>query len=390
MATVPGIRAAPLAPLRLPLWRVPILDAYILRELIAPFFFAFSAYLLFWFVNIFFLAADYIINAHAPIFLVLRFLLFRVPQSTPLAFPFACLFASLISFCRLAGDNELTALRTSGVTFVRICVTPLLFGLAVFGISYYINETLAPITTDLSTRSFYQIVYHTQDLPIVPGFFRKDDSTGNVFYVGNISTDKKTLTNVMIFQDSTTSPFKTVVNAQTATVNGTALHLVAARVTQFKPSGEVNGDAVQKTMDIGLPLGETIDQFVNSTTNDPYAVNSKQLKSQINAMQATGQGGQSLDVLKITLAQRLAFPFASFIAVILALPLAAQVGRKGKNLGIALGIALSILLFFIYYLMMSAFSALGKNDAMNPYLAAWAPNIIMGAVGALMFRRVEH
>ena len=390
MATVPGVRAAaPLAPMRL-VWRVPILDGYILRELIAPFTFAFGAYLLFWFVNIFFLAADYIINAHAPVFLVLRFLLFRVPQSTPLAFPFACLFASLLAFGRLAGDNELNAMRTSGVTFMRICRTPLLCGLAVFGLSYYVNETVAPITTDLSTRSFYQIVYHTQELPIVPGFFRKDDATGNVFYVGNISDDKKTLTNVMIFQNATTSPYKTVVNAQTATVVGSTLHLVKARVTQFKPSGEVNGDAVQKTMDIGLPLGETIDQFVNSTTNDPYSVNSKQLKSQIYAMQATGQGGQSLDVLKITLAQRLAFPFACFIAVVLSLPLAAQIGRKGKNLGPALGVALAILLFFVYYLMMSAFSALGKNEAMNPYLAAWAPNIIMGAAGAIMFWRVER
>src|SRR5271155_3914098 len=184
MVTIPGIRAAPLAPTRFRP-RLPILDAYILRELVAPFLFAFGTYLLFWFVNIFFLAADYIINAHAPLFLVLRFLLFRVPQSTPLAFPFACLFASLLAFGRLAQDNEINALRTSGVTFLRICRTPLLCGVGIFLLSYYVNETIAPITTDLSTRSFYQIVYRTTDLPVVPGFFRKDDSTGNVFYVGN-------------------------------------------------------------------------------------------------------------------------------------------------------------------------------------------------------------
>ena len=389
MATAPGIRLAPFAPLRFRP-HIPILDAYILRELVAPFVFAFGAYLLFWFVNIFFLAADYIINAHAPLFLVLRFLLFRVPQSTPLAFPFACLFASLLAFGRLAGDNEINAMRTAGITFMRICRTPLLCGLAMFGVSYYINETIAPVTTDLSTRSFYQIVYHTQELPIVPGFFRKDDTTGNVFYVGNISQDKKTLTNVMIFQNATTSPYKTVVNADTANVEGSILHLVNARVTKFKPTGEVDGDAVQKTMDIGLPIGETIDQFVSSSQNDPYSVNSKTLKNQISAMQATGQGGQSLEVLKITLAQRLSFPFAAFIAVVLALPLSAQIGKKGKNLGMALGVALSVLLLFLYYVMMSAFSALGKNEAMNPYLAAWAPNIIMGAAGAFMFYRVEH
>lgn len=390
MASAPALRAAaPLAPFRPPKL-LPILDAYILRELVNPFLFAFGAYLLFWFVNIFFLAADYIINAHAPIMLVLRFLVFRIPQSTPLAFPFACLFASLLAFGRLAGDNEINALRTSGITFMRICRTPLLCGLAMFGVSYYINETIAPITTDLSTRTFYQIVYHTEELPVVPGFFRKDDSTGNVFYVGNIAPDHKTMTDVMIFENATTTPFRTVVNAKTAEVRGQILHLVKARVTVFKPTGEVNGDAHQKDMDIGLPIGESIEQFVNTTTNDPYAVNSKQLKTQIGAMQATGQGGQALGVLKITLAQRLAFPFAAFIAVVLALPLSAQIGRKGKSLGMALGIALSVLLLFVYYLMMSAFSALGKNGAMDPYIAAWTPNMIMGLAGAIMFYRVER
>jgi len=389
MATASGIRAAA-PPTQVSFPRLPILDAYILRELRGPFAFAFLAYLLFWFINIFFLAADYIINAHAPLLLVLRFLVLRVPQSTPLAFPFSCLFAALLAFGRLAGDNEINALRTSGVTFLRICRTPLLCGLAMFGISYYINETIAPLTTDLSTRTFYQIVYHTEQLPIVPGFFRKDDATGNVFYVGNVAADKKTMTEVMIFQNATTTPFRTVVNAKVAQVRGSVLHLVNARVTKFKLSGETDGDAVNETIDIGLPIGETIEQFVNSSTNDPYAINSKQLKTQISAMQSTGQGGSALGVLKITLAQRLAFPFAAFISVVLALPLAASIGRRGKNLGMGFGIALSVLLLFIYYLMMSAFSALGKNDAINPYLAAWAPNLIMGLAGAIMFRRVER
>jgi lipopolysaccharide export system permease protein len=389
MATVPLGRTARFAPSRFRP-HIGILDAYLLRELVPPFTLAFGGYLLFWFVNIFFLAADYIINAHAPLFLVLRFLLFRVPQSTPLAFPFACLLAALLAFGRLAQDNEINALRTSGVPFLRICATPLIFGFAMFGLSYEINETISPITTDLSTRTFYQIVYHTEQLPIVPGFFRKDDSTGNVFYVGDISPDKKTMHNVMIFQNSTNTPYKTVINANSAIVDGSILHLTGARVTQFKPTGEVNGASVIKDVDIGLPIGETIDQFVNTTTNDPYTINSKQLKSQIKAMESTGQGGQTLDGLKITLAQRLAFPFAAFIAVVLALPLAAQIGRKGKSLGTAFGIALSVLLLFVYYVMMSAFAALGKNDAMNPYLAAWAPNIIMGTAGAILFRRVER
>ncbi len=390
MATVPNVRAVPFAPLpRMP--RLPLLDAYILRELIAPFAFAFGTYLLFWFVNIFFVAADYIINAHAPVFLVLRFLLFRVPQSTPFAFPFACLFASLLGFGRLAQDNEINALRTSGVSFLRICRTPLIFGLAMFGLSYFVNETLSPKSIELSTRTFYQIVYHTAELPVVPQFFRKDDATGNVFYVANVESDKRTMDDVMIFQNATNTPFRTVINAHKAVVEGQTLHLLDARVTEFKPSGEVDaGGTGIKDMDVGLPVGETVDQFINTTTSDPNVADSKQLKGQIAAMQATGQGGQALDTLKLSLAQKIAFPFAAFISVLIALPVAAKLGKRGANLGKGVGIALSILLLFVYYLLMSAFMALGRNDAFNPYLAAWMPNIIMGTAGAVLFWRVER
>jgi lipopolysaccharide export system permease protein len=389
MATMRGVRAAPLIP-RLGAPKLPLLDAYILRELTAPFAFAFGAYLMFWFVNIFFLAADYIINAHAPVFLVLRFLVFRIPQSTPLAFPFACLFASLLGFGRLAQDNEITALRTAGVPFLRIARTPLLLGIAMFLTSYFINETIAPKSIEMSTRTFYQIIYHTAQLPIVPQFFRKDDSTGNVFYVGNVESDKHTMDNVMIFQNSTTTPFRTVINAAKATVDRQQLHLIDARVTRFKLTGEVDGSTLTQAMDIGLPIGETVDQFVNTTTSDPYTSNSKQLKGQIAAMELSGQGGQALDTLKLTLAQKLAMPFAAFISVLIALPIASRIGTRGRSLGKGIGVALSILLLFVYYILMSAFLALGKNEALNPYLAAWMPNIIMGTAGAVMFWRVER
>ena len=104
------------------LMRLPILDNYMLHEMFSPFMFAFGAFLLFWALNIFFLAADYIINQHAPFFLVLRFVVFRIPQAIPMAFPFACLFASLLAMGRLMGDNEVTALRTAGIPVMRIAL----------------------------------------------------------------------------------------------------------------------------------------------------------------------------------------------------------------------------------------------------------------------------
>src|SRR5579863_4602285 len=154
--------------------RLPILDGYLLREMLGPFFFALGAFLLFWALNIFFLAADYIINQHAPFFLTMRFVLFRMPQAIPMAFPFAALFASLWAMGRLMGDNEVMAMRTAGIPVLRIAAAPLMFGVVMFLTAYVMNEYVAPISVDQSTRSFYQIIYHTDALPVEPQFFRKD------------------------------------------------------------------------------------------------------------------------------------------------------------------------------------------------------------------------
>ncbi len=385
MATLPGVRATPLAPPG-PSLRLAIMDSYILRELAGPFAFSAGVYMLFWFINIFFVAADYLINAHANIFLILRFLAFRVPQSIPMAFPFGCLFATLVAFGRMAADNEITALRTSGVSFNRIAAAPLIAGALMFAFTYVVNDSIVPRSIELSTRTFYQIIYKTETLPVVPRFFRKDDATERVFYVGNVLDDHRTLQNVMIFENATNTPYRRVMNAETAHIERNSLILDHARVTIFKRTGELDSSFVQDApVELPLPFAETADQFLNTSSADQNALNSDQLRQQIKSMEATGQGGNALDLLKITLAQKYSFPFASFVAVLIALPLAVAFGHRGRTLGIAL----SFLLMFAYYLMLSAAAALGRNEAINPYLAAWIPNIILGIVGAYMIRRVE-
>ena len=155
--------------------------------MVGPFFFAFGAFLLFWALNIFFLAADYIINQHAPFFLVLRFVVFRIPQAIPMAFPFACLFAALLAMGRVMGDNEVTAMRTAGISVMRIALAPLLFGFVMFAIAYAMNEWVAPASVELSTRTFYQIIYHTDALAgrtaVLPQGSRYRQY---VFYVGQV------------------------------------------------------------------------------------------------------------------------------------------------------------------------------------------------------------
>ncbi len=370
----------PLPRVRSALWRLPILDSYLLREMTGPFMFAFGAFLLFWALNIFFLAADYIINQHAPFFLVLRFVVFRIPQAIPMAFPFGCLFAALLAMGRVMGDNEVTAMRTSGISVLRIAIAPIAFGVVMFLIAYGMNEYVAPASVDLSTRTFYQIIYHTDALPVEPQFFRKDPDTGNTFYVGQVAPDNKTMLDVQIFKPAKFGPWNETLQAKTASVQISSLVLHDVIDTRYNQDGFETNQQHVKDVKIGLPLGETASQFVSQVNNDPWTMSSKSLRTQVNALQAQGIGGTAMGNLQINLADKLAWPFACIIGVLVAVPLALRFGRRGRMLGIAL----SIVAFFAYYLMVSAASAFGRNGALNPYLAAWLPNILIGVAGTLL------
>ncbi len=370
----------PIPRVRSSLLRLPILDSYLLREMAVPFFFAFGAFLLFWALNIFFLAADYIINQHAPVFLVLRFVIFRIPQAIPMAFPFGCLFAALLAMGRVMGDNEVTAMRTAGIPVLRIVVAPLLFGVGMFAIAYCMNEWVAPASVDLSTRTFYQIIYHTDALPVEPQFFRKDPDTGNTFYVGQVAPDNRTMLDVQIFKPAKFGPWNETLQAKTASVQGSALALHDVIDTRYNDDGFVTNQQHVKSVTIGLPLGETASQFVSQVNNDPWTMSSKSLRTQVNALQAQGIGGTAMGNLQINLADKLAWPFSCIIGVLVAVPLALRFGKRGRMLGIAL----SIIAFFAYYLLVSAASAFGRNGAMNPFLAAWLPNIMIGTAGVIL------
>jgi lipopolysaccharide export system permease protein len=365
---------------------LPILDSYILGEILGPFVFAFLAFFLFWGVNILFFAAKYILVGNAPFFLVLRFVLFRVPQSIPMAFPFATIFATLLGVGRLMADNELTAIRTSGISLWRFALTPFAFGVLVFISTWVMNEYVAPHSVDLSTRTFYQIIYHTASLPIEPQMFRKDPDTGNEFFVSNVAPDGHTMEGVQIFKPGRNGYWNETIQAKTARVQGATLVLTGAILTFYNEQGYETSQTTTPEFRIGLPLGESAAQFLSTSNTDAYTMNSKQLSQQVNALRSQGVGGEALGSLELNLADKFAFPFAAVVSVLIALPMAIRFGKKGR----AMGMAMAIVAFFIYYVMIEAAAAFGSTGRMNPYLAAWLPNFIFGTAGLALLWSEER
>ncbi len=341
---------------------------------------------MFWGFNIFFLAAKYILVGNAPFFMVMRFVVFRIPQSIPMAFPFATIWATLLGIGRLMADNEITAIRTSGVSLWRFAVTPFAFGFVVFLSTWAMNEYIAPNSVDLSTRTFYQIIYHTASLPIEPQMFRKDPDTGNEFFVNQVLPDGRTMSGVQIFKPGRNGYWNETIQAKTAHVEAATLVLTNAILTFYNADGYETSQTTTPEFRIGLPLGESAAQFLSSANSDAYTMNSKQLSAQVNALRSQGVGGEALGNLQLDLADKFAFPFAAVISVLIALPMAIRFGKKGR----AMGMAMAILAFFVYFVMTEAAAAFGGTGRMNPYLAAWIPNVIFAVAGLALLWSEEQ
>ena len=354
-----------------------ILDQYMLRELLAPFGFAVAAFTLFMLVNQLFLAADFVINKGVPLDLILRYLALQLPSLMYLILPFSCLFGILLGIGRLAGDNEISAMRTSGVSLQRIALPCYALGIIMTILAFAINEEIAPRSQSKSVDLFRQIAYHSTQAIIQPyQFFRTNDGQ-HVIYIQSVDSGTGVMHNVQVFNIGA-GYWPETLTARTGRQLGGKLVLQDGVLTTTGYQGTVT--QVKHFDTLQFPLGDTSLLYQPQSA---FETNSRELRMQINNLRT---GGQDVTQLEMSLQQKYAMPVACLISVLIALPMGIRFGKRGR--GVAAIFAVVILL--CYWMIMAATNALGKSGAMNPVLAAWAPNLVMGSVGLFLLLLEER
>ncbi|HLJ84700.1 MAG TPA: LptF/LptG family permease [Candidatus Eremiobacteraceae bacterium] len=355
--------------------RISILDRYLVAEMLGPFFIALAVITPLLLINQFFLAADYVINKGAPTLLVMRYLVLQLPALFYLAFPFATLCAVLLGFGRLAGDNEVTAMRTSGISVHRIALPCYVLGLVLSIASFGINESLAPYADRHAEDTFRQIMYHSTQPIIEPDQFIRTPDGQHMIYVGSIDSGTGVMHNVVI-ETIGTSPNPDSMQAETGKQVDGNIVLQDGIYTKYGADGFVASQSKFKTMQ--FPLGDP--SVLYDGAFSPFAENSNQLRNEIKNLKASGEDTRNQEMI---LAQKYAMPIACLISILIALPLSTMFGRYGRGVGALIAVAAVIL----YYAAMAIGGALGKNGAVPVFVGSWLPNAIMAGVGVtLLFR----
>lgn len=351
---------------------VSILDRYLVSEFVTPFAFGVIAFTIFLLINQFFLAADYIIHKHVPFGLVARYIVLQIPSFVYMIFPFATMFGVLQGFGRLAGDNEMTALRTSGITLDRIARPIFILGLALTLAAFCINDFIAPASQHKSQTIFREIAYHSSQPIIEPDQFVRTEDGQHTIFVGSMDPSSGLMHDVQIYSLGSGNFPETLTAATARQIEG-KLVLYDGVHTTYGANGLVVKQQHFRTLE--FPLADATLLFEGP--RGPFEMSSTELSREIKALRGSGEDTRQFEMV---LQMKYAMPVACLVSILIALPLAVRFGKRGRE--VAAMLALIVLL--VYWLAITAFNSLGKNGAIPPFIAAWLPNLFMGGVGAAL------
>ena len=121
-----------------------ILGRYILREHLYPFAMALMILLFVLLTNFLMRSLEKFLGKGLEFSLIIEYVLLNLAWILALAVPMAVLVSTLMAFGRLSADNEITAMRSVSISYLRLLFPVIMFGASVTGIMMYFNNQILP------------------------------------------------------------------------------------------------------------------------------------------------------------------------------------------------------------------------------------------------------
>jgi lipopolysaccharide export system permease protein len=358
---------------------VRIHDRYLLRE--------FSGYLvlgLLGFIAIFivvdvFEKIDVFLDHRAGAGLVARYYLNLAPDIVVKVLPVALLLATFLALGQLAKFGELTVLRATGLSTLRILAPVFAVAVAATLFSFALGELVVPAATrerDHIYNERIQRIQRTSDLERADVTYL--GAGGRIWYIRLYLVRERRMHEVSL-QEFDGGRLERRIDAAEATWDGSRWVFAHGFVRSFTGDTE-RAEAFQRMAVNGL--SEAPADFAKESRK-PEQMNWLELRAHVEKLRASGARIASY---LVDLHMKLAFPLICLVVVMIGGALATQLRMQSA----ALGFGLSVAIAFLYYGVMRAGQALGHNGALPPYLAAWLGDLVFGTVGVVMLARAQR
>jgi len=359
-----------------------ILRKYIIKEIIVMFLFSLAIFTFTLVVGNIIRLAELVINKGVDIRLVGRLFLYLIPFLLSYTIPMSILTATLLVFGRLSGDNEIVAIRASGINIYRLSFPLLALGLTLSLFSIILNNEIIPNMHFASRKIVRNIGIKTPAAYLEPGTFIKSFK-GYVIFIHEI--DKNKLKGVRIYQPQDARSTRTIISERGEFItlenqNAVKLKLINGTSDEPNPKNPINFYKLNfKTYYLTLNVDESI-AASGYTEKKPKEMNFQEIKNEIERL---GKYHVDTPSLVAEFHRKISISFASMVFVIIGIPLGifTRRGEKTIQFAIALGVIVA------YYLLMASGMALSLKGVWNPGFWMYAPNIIIGTLGIILLRK---
>jgi lipopolysaccharide export system permease protein len=343
-----------------------------------------------------------LVNRQATLGAVTEAIGLLIPYVWAFALPMGMLTATLLIFGRFSADQELTAVRASGVSLVSLVTPILLLSIALCVVSAIVNMEVAPRCRVAYKDLVNSLKLELTNLQLPEGRFIKD-FPGYIFYVGK--NRRGNLEDVIVFVLKDQTNKLTSIHARSGKVEvDSASKTVMVNLYDAKTISDSGGTG---SGNITLPLTppeqkshqlpisdmtflqlceelNTLEQYVSLRSPVLTNMAPKQLLAKKKEFQR--RRNDLASPVRFQIHKQVAFSFACFGFTLVGIPLGIRMHRRETNIGIAL----ALLLVAVYYSFILVAQALQTRPEFAPHLIVWLPNFMFQAVGAVLLWRANR
>lgn len=340
-----------------------LLDRYLARSFMKSLLVSFACMTVLYLIVDVFDRIDNFLRADRPFWSLTKYFLFKLPLLVSRVAGFAVLFSTLFSLATLARNQEITAMRSSGLSLRRLSLPIIALSTLIGLASFLWNETVVPLFTRRA-QSVYQVevkkkqaakLIQTQEI-----WIRGDGAFVNA---DSFNAKRNTLEGIRIYLLDQDFSLRGIIEASRATWKENHWEAQGAMEWLFLPKGGLS----HRKLTTPLPLSETPEDLT-IFHHEPEELSFFDLKKRIADL---AEKGIDTTESQVDLQLKLALPLVSPIMVFLAVPFALRRGLRG---GVPASFGLTMLLGLGYWLILGLCRSLGYTGALPPWTAAWLPN----------------
>ncbi len=189
------------------------LQADLLKKHIGPFLFCFFTLMFLLLMQFLILNIDKLVGKGLPFMVIIELILTNLAYMVVLAGPMAVLVSTLMAFGKFSELNELTALRASGVSPLRMMMPVIIASLLLAAFLAYFSNNILPESNHKARSLFIDIRLKK------PGFDLKeniyyDGINGYTFLVKRIDSETDSLYDVTLYQEPVSNRNRAIIRAE--------------------------------------------------------------------------------------------------------------------------------------------------------------------------------